>query len=247
MLGRAEHGERFACAIARPPLYGVQFHPEKSSAAGLRLLANFAADLRTGRSGRLGVILYPAIDIRGGHAVRLSRATTTARRPSTPTRSTPPAAGSSRAPGRCTSSTSTARAGAPVNIEHVGADLRRGRRPGPGRRGPARGGRRRRGARRRRRAGDPRDGGARRPGAGRGARRRARRADRRLASTPRPAGSRSRAGSARPAIRRRPDRRARRRGVRALRLHPGRGRRDAGGPRARGAARSRRRAGRRPS
>jgi len=42
VLGWANHGERFACAIARPPIYGVQFHPEKSSAAGLRLLANFA-------------------------------------------------------------------------------------------------------------------------------------------------------------------------------------------------------------
>ena len=42
VLGYAVHGERFACAIHRPPLYGVQFHPEKSSAAGLRLLANFA-------------------------------------------------------------------------------------------------------------------------------------------------------------------------------------------------------------
>jgi glutamine amidotransferase len=42
VLGTAEWGDRFACAIARPPLYGVQFHPEKSSAAGLRLLANFA-------------------------------------------------------------------------------------------------------------------------------------------------------------------------------------------------------------
>jgi len=41
VLGVAEHGERFACVIARPPLYGVQFHPEKSSAAGLRLLTNF--------------------------------------------------------------------------------------------------------------------------------------------------------------------------------------------------------------
>lgn len=43
ILGTAEHGGRFACAIARPPLYGVQFHPEKSSAAGLALLRNFAA------------------------------------------------------------------------------------------------------------------------------------------------------------------------------------------------------------
>ena len=42
VLGYATHGERFACAIARPPLYGVQFHPEKSSAAGLQLLKNFA-------------------------------------------------------------------------------------------------------------------------------------------------------------------------------------------------------------
>jgi glutamine amidotransferase len=42
VLGFAAHGERFASAIAEPPLYGVQFHPEKSSAAGLRLLANFA-------------------------------------------------------------------------------------------------------------------------------------------------------------------------------------------------------------
>ena len=43
VLGTAEWGERFACAVARPPVYGVQFHPEKSSAAGLRILANFAA------------------------------------------------------------------------------------------------------------------------------------------------------------------------------------------------------------
>jgi imidazole glycerol-phosphate synthase subunit HisH len=41
-LGTAEHGERFACAAQRGNVFGVQFHPEKSSAAGLRLLANFA-------------------------------------------------------------------------------------------------------------------------------------------------------------------------------------------------------------
>jgi glutamine amidotransferase len=42
VLGTAEYGERFACAVESGSLYGVQFHPEKSSAAGLRLLSNFA-------------------------------------------------------------------------------------------------------------------------------------------------------------------------------------------------------------
>ena len=41
VLGTAAYGARFACAVERPPLYGVQFHPEKSSSAGLRLLSNF--------------------------------------------------------------------------------------------------------------------------------------------------------------------------------------------------------------
>jgi len=42
LLGTAEYGARFACAAERDNVYGVQFHPEKSSAAGLRLLSNFA-------------------------------------------------------------------------------------------------------------------------------------------------------------------------------------------------------------
>jgi glutamine amidotransferase len=42
LLGSAAHGSRFACAAQRDNVYGVQFHPEKSSAAGLRLLSNFA-------------------------------------------------------------------------------------------------------------------------------------------------------------------------------------------------------------
>jgi len=43
VLGTAAYGERFTCAVERPPLYGVQFHPEKSSSAGLGLLRNFVS------------------------------------------------------------------------------------------------------------------------------------------------------------------------------------------------------------
>ncbi|MGA2320363.1 MAG: imidazole glycerol phosphate synthase subunit HisH [Solirubrobacteraceae bacterium] len=41
-LGIADYGEPFVSAVEKGSFYGVQFHPEKSSAAGLRLLANFA-------------------------------------------------------------------------------------------------------------------------------------------------------------------------------------------------------------
>jgi imidazole glycerol-phosphate synthase subunit HisH len=37
------YGERFATIVARGTVFGVQFHPEKSSADGLRLLRNFVA------------------------------------------------------------------------------------------------------------------------------------------------------------------------------------------------------------
>jgi len=42
-LGTAEYGERFVCAVEQGTLFGVQFHPEKSSVHGLRLLENFAS------------------------------------------------------------------------------------------------------------------------------------------------------------------------------------------------------------
>jgi glutamine amidotransferase len=43
VIAETEHGERFASAIARGSMLGVQFHPERSGDDGLRLLANFAA------------------------------------------------------------------------------------------------------------------------------------------------------------------------------------------------------------
>jgi imidazole glycerol-phosphate synthase subunit HisH len=42
VLGTAEYGSQFVTAVQRGSFYGVQFHPEKSSAAGLRLLTSFA-------------------------------------------------------------------------------------------------------------------------------------------------------------------------------------------------------------
>jgi imidazole glycerol-phosphate synthase subunit HisH len=42
VLGIADYGGPFVTAVEHGSFYGVQFHAEKSSAAGLRLLANFA-------------------------------------------------------------------------------------------------------------------------------------------------------------------------------------------------------------
>jgi glutamine amidotransferase len=40
VLAETEHGARFTSAVARGNLLGVQFHPERSGADGLRLVAN---------------------------------------------------------------------------------------------------------------------------------------------------------------------------------------------------------------
>ena len=42
VLGETDYGVAYASVVAHENISGVQFHPEKSQAAGLRLLANFA-------------------------------------------------------------------------------------------------------------------------------------------------------------------------------------------------------------
>ena len=41
VLGTTEYGERFATIVGRDSVFGVQFHPEKSSLTGLRMLHGF--------------------------------------------------------------------------------------------------------------------------------------------------------------------------------------------------------------
>ncbi len=43
IVGSTEYGERFATIVERGNVFGVQFHPEKSSRDGLRLLESFVA------------------------------------------------------------------------------------------------------------------------------------------------------------------------------------------------------------
>ena len=42
VVGRSEYGERFASIVERGNVMAAQFHPEKSSRDGLRMLRNFA-------------------------------------------------------------------------------------------------------------------------------------------------------------------------------------------------------------
>jgi glutamine amidotransferase len=43
VLGRGDYGGPFVSIVGRDRIFGAQFHPEKSSTAGLRLLASFSA------------------------------------------------------------------------------------------------------------------------------------------------------------------------------------------------------------
>ena len=54
VAGSTEYGERFVTLVGRGTVFGVQFHPEKSSAHGLRLLANFVS-LAAAREAQPGV------------------------------------------------------------------------------------------------------------------------------------------------------------------------------------------------
>ena len=40
-LGWCSHGSTFAAVVGRGRVLGTQFHPEKSGAVGLKLLANY--------------------------------------------------------------------------------------------------------------------------------------------------------------------------------------------------------------
>ena len=42
VLGKTEYGIAFSSMISKENVYGIQFHPEKSQAAGLQLLKNFS-------------------------------------------------------------------------------------------------------------------------------------------------------------------------------------------------------------
>ena len=74
ILAETDHGSRFVSAVARGRLLGVQFHPERSGANGLRLIANVVAWARDrpARARRLMLTrrVIPCLDVANGRVVK---------------------------------------------------------------------------------------------------------------------------------------------------------------------------------
>jgi imidazole glycerol-phosphate synthase subunit HisF len=81
IVGSTEYGRRFVSAVQQGSLFGVQFHPEKSSSHGLTLLSNFSkACVGAARSVRPPVAgesrpglckrVIPCLDVDGGRVVK---------------------------------------------------------------------------------------------------------------------------------------------------------------------------------
>lgn len=68
ILGTSVYDAPFASVVAHESFYGVQFHPEKSSAGGLRLLANFARICMRSASLTLSPLPGGTASRRGGEA-----------------------------------------------------------------------------------------------------------------------------------------------------------------------------------
>lgn len=56
VAGTSNYPSSFTCAIARNNIFAVQFHPEKSQSAGLRLLSNFVSWNGTKRATQTGAV-----------------------------------------------------------------------------------------------------------------------------------------------------------------------------------------------
>ena len=67
VLATTEHGTRFISAMARGPMLGVQFHPERSGGNGLRLLANLVRwSVALSAGATMGALPIGAGGTRGG-------------------------------------------------------------------------------------------------------------------------------------------------------------------------------------